>query len=87
MRAWSVGDRVANRVECAHLYSDCEWGEKLSKPRLGTVIEVPLATASEPSGEGTILIEWDSLTGAKSDPQKWQKWLHTSLIKATTPSP
>lgn len=72
------GERVRFRTEVAHIYDDSEWGEKLSKPRLGTIIEVPWAAAN--TGEGTVLVEWDSLTGPKADPVKWQHWHHTDNL-------
>lgn len=76
---WTVGDRVRNRPKFAGLYSDSAWGEKLARPRVGTVVEVPLAAAT--TGSGTILIEWDSLTGLKKNAADWQIWLHSDLVE------
>jgi hypothetical protein len=75
----AIGERVRNRTDMAHLYADSPWGPKLAIPRLGTVRDVPLATATV--GEGTLLIEWDSLNGGKKDPLAWQVWLHSSLLE------
>lgn len=82
---WAVGDRVRNRIQYADLYSDSAWGAKLAIPREGVVVEVPPATHR--TGEGTLLIEWDSLTGPKKNPADWRIWLHSDLVeRASSPS-
>lgn len=75
---WRVGDRVRNRPELAHIYDGSPWAAKLALPREGTVIDVPWFAAN--NGEGTLLIEWDSLTGPKADPASWRIWVHSNHI-------
>lgn len=78
---WHVGQRVQNRPEFASVYEGTEWAEKMKLPRLGTVVEVPLAIQTHPEQRGTILIEWDSLTGPKADPAAWRKWMYSDFIE------
>lgn len=78
---WRVGDRVRSIPRLAHLYDGTVWKEKLSKPRGGTVIEVPLAIQTSEDGHGTLLIEWDSLTGDKGDIRLWQRWMYSKHIE------
>lgn len=75
---WEVGARVSMKTEDAHLYDGSHWAEKLSKPRDGTVLEVPLAT--QDAGSGTVFVEWDSLTGQSGKPENWRRWMHTDRI-------
>ena len=79
-RAWESGVRVRNRPEFASLWNDSHWGAKLALPRGGVVIEAPLVART--AGEGTLLIEWDSLTGPKQDPEVWRMWIHSSMVEA-----
>lgn len=76
---WEVGDRVRNLPEHAWTCGTPSWVEKMEKPRGGVVLLAPKAAQS--SGEGTLLVEWDSLTGSKSNPKDWQMWIHSSLIE------
>lgn len=76
---WRVGDRVKAGPDLAPLYGDSPWGAKFAIPRLGTVYTVPWA--AEHTGRGTLLIEWDSLTGPKADPAAWRIWLHSDLVE------
>ena len=79
MTQWNVGDRVRNKPELAHLYDGTHWAEKLSRPRLGTVTEVPLYARE--TGEGTLLVHWDSLTGDNTDKALWERWMHSTNIE------
>lgn len=81
-REWKVGDRVRNKPELANLYDGTTWAEKLSKPRTGTVVEVPLAIRTSSDGHGTLFIKWDSLTGAPNDDERlWSRWMHSKHIE------
>lgn len=82
---WKVGDRVRSLPELAHLYDGTVWREKLSKPRGGTVVEVPLAIQTSADGHGTLLIQWDSLTGGNDDPRLWRRWMHSRHIARVSP--
>ena len=77
---WKVGARVSMRTQDAHLYEGTHWAEKLALPRCGTILEVPLATQT--AGQGTVLVEWDSLTGQKGKAENWQRWMHTDRLEA-----
>ena len=77
---WVPGQRVRFRAERASLYDDSAWGEKLRKARGGTIIEVPWAAAN--TGEGTVLVEWDTLTPPKANPADWRRWHHTDGLIA-----
>ena len=81
VQEWQVGERVASRPEFAHLYEGTSWAQKLALPRMGTIIEVPWATRNV--GEGTVLVDWDSLTGEKGEPKNWQRWMWTGFIGKT----
>lgn len=84
--AWEVGDRVRNKPEMAHLYEGTHWAEKLAKPRMGTVREVPLAIRTTGQGRGTILIEWDSLTDMRGPDHLWVRWMHSDHIEKANPN-
>jgi len=36
--------------------------------------------AARDAGEGTLLVEWDSLGAAKTSPDNWRMWIHSSFI-------
>lgn len=73
-----VGQRVSFRTELAHLYDGTVWAEKLARPRSGTIREVPLFAFQ--NGAGTVLIEWDSLTGGAKKDKNWVRWHHTDFL-------
>ena len=75
---WEVGQRVSFRREHAWVFHGL-WGERLSIPRKGTIVTVPPATRSR--GGGTVRVEWDSLTGGKTNPDDWTLWVHSSFLK------
>ena len=76
MSGWKVGDKVETIPGHTEAWEvEAEWANKLSKPRTGTVVEVPLFCRTE--GHGTILIEWDSLT----DDTTWQRWSMTEAVR------
>ena len=79
MTYWYVGMRVRNLPENAHLQEGTPWAEKLALPRLGTVKELPWYIRKH--GHGTLLIEWDSLTGQKNDPAAWRMWIHSNSVR------
>lgn len=78
---WKVGQRVKNRPELAHAYEGTEWAEKMAMPREGTILELPWHIRHE--GSGTMLVEWDSLTGPKKDPAQWRRWMHSDHVEPT----
>ena len=76
---FKVGQRIRNKTELAHLYEGTGWEAKLARPRRGTVINVPWALLNV--GEGTMLVEWDSLTGKKSSPEDWTMWIYSTHVE------
>lgn len=75
---YQVGDRVSFNPDFAHLFDDCAWGEKLLKPRGGTIVKLPWFIQN--LGKGTLLVDWDSLTGPKKNPDDWLLWVHSNWL-------
>lgn len=75
---WKVGDRVRNLPEHSWVRHGSAWSDKMALPRQGTIIEVPMAARD--AGEGTLLVEWDSLGAAKTSTDNWRMWIHSSFI-------
>lgn len=74
--AWQVGDKVETNLEHAWVYAGTEREYLMGRRRTGRVVEVPLSVKT--SGEGTLLIKWDSLTPTPLKRSEW--WTHSSLI-------
>jgi hypothetical protein len=81
---WKAGDTVKTIPSVTARYeNESAWVAKLSKTRTGKVVEVPHFTRVE--GQGTLLIEWESLTGEQADPKQWRRWIHSTAVERVTP--